>query len=547
MKPTSSFSRTILKFNTTVFAFLAWAQIALADVNLTATHTEQSGKPPEGAAQTGMIVLANEPDGGKSGMYLDFDLRAVAQKVTPLARLQVKDVVKLKVKHTNQKSTTERGIINVFLPEDAGRGVLPVKAGGYTNSYTIDVTRAVNEVLARPAAQKKLRLELRLEGKPLFYEVYGVLAGTNTPPPRLEIAPDAGWSDDWEQRVAPVAGGAMVYQEACLPLTDKRDNEVVLPLLYPAKKISEVIANVTGEKLQEGRDWILRDGKLVLPAGSHAPIQLNSEFFSTERKEKDGTVKKLSTQIRLMEGTWYHERQIIVSYKPVEKTRLFPAPISTLEQLPRLKKMLTAKAPVKMILFGDSISAGGNASKFQGCWPYQPTLGELVVRKLEKQYGSKIIFMNHSRAGATSSYAVGQADGQVGWFRPDLAIIAYGMNDRSPERRILHRANIEKIIDTIRERSPETEFVVVTPMLNNPKQPAGLDPVLFIRDEALKISRPGVAFVDITTTHLELIKHKNYLDTSGNGANHPNDFLHRIYAQRILEVLLPAEVRARSQ
>jgi acyl-CoA thioesterase-1 len=72
-----------------------------------------------------------------------------------------------------------------------------------------------------------------------------------------------------------------------------------------------------------------------------------------------------------------------------------------------------------------------------------------------------------------------------------------------------------------------------------------LDPVLFIRDEALKISRPGVAFVDITTTHLELIKHKNYLDTSGNGANHPNDFLHRIYAQRILEVLLPAAVQGK--
>ena len=77
-------------------------------------------------------------------------------------------------------------------------------------------------------------------------------------------------------------------------------------------------------------------------------------------------------------------------------------------------------------------------------------------------------------------------------------------------------------------------------MLNNPKQPVGLNPITFIHDEALKVTRPGVAFADVTAAHLELLKHKEYLDLSGNGANHPNDFLHRVYAQRVLEVLIPA-------
>ena len=61
-----------------------------------------------------------------------------------------------------------------------------------------------------------------------------------------------------------------------------------------------------------------------------------------------------------------------------------------------------------------------------------------------------------------------------------------------------------------------------------------------VRDEALKISLPGVAFVDMTTTQVEALRHKDYLDLSGNGANHPNDFLHRLYAQRVLEVLAPS-------
>jgi hypothetical protein len=36
-----------------------------------------------------------------------------------------------------------------------------------------------------------------------------------------------------------------------------------------------------------------------------------------------------------------------------------------------------------------------------------------------------------------------------------------------------------------------------------------------------------------------MLDRKEYLDTSGNGANHPNDFFQRVYAQRVLEVLSP--------
>jgi len=117
------------------------------------------------------------------------------------------------------------------------------------------------------------------------------------------------------------------------------------------------------------------------------------------------------------------------------------------------------------------------------------------------------------------------------------------MNDRAEKRIGSYRANMESILDTIRATSPETEFLVVTPMLNSPKQASGNDPVKFIRDEALKIQRPGTAFADITTSELDMLKRKDYLDLSGNGANHPNDFLHRIYAQRILEVLIPMKAR----
>jgi hypothetical protein len=47
----------------------------------------------------------------------------------------------------------------------------------------------------------------------------------------------------------------------------------------------------------------------------------------------------------------------------------------------------------------------------------------------------------------------------------------------------------------------------------------------------------GVAFVDVTTAHDKLLAKKAYVDMTGNGVNHPNDFLGRWYAQLIAALL----------
>lgn len=511
-----------------------------AFVNFTPQSVKQGGQPIAGTAKPGCVILTNEP-GGKSGALLEYDLSPLPDSVTPLARLQLGEVEKLTVKRPNQKMTAERAVMQVFYEADGQwklAGSLPTKAGGTINTYTIDVTPAINAALARPKDQRKITLDLRMEGKPLFYEVYAV---SEKPGPLLEVASSMGWVNDWEKRVAPIATAKEVYRESCLPLADTRDKELTLKLLYPAKKVTEVIHEATGETYEEGKDWVLRDGKVVLPAGTRIPIQITEEFYTDVKKDKDGNEKRTKTSVRLVPETWYHERQIAVSYEPASRDWSFAPAISKIDQLPRLKKLLEEKKPVKVVLFGDSISAGGDCSSLHGIPPFQLNYGELVAKKLAKHYGSEVTFINPSRPGATSAYGLGQVETQVGGFKPDLAIIAYGMNDRAPERSAVYKANLEGILDTIRKDSPETEFIVVTPMLNNPKQPTGLDPVKFIRDEALKIQRPGTAFADVTTAELDMINHKDYLDLSGNGANHPNDFLHRIYAQRILEVLIPAQ------
>lgn len=508
-------------------------------VALQPAAVSRTGAAVPGVEAPGRIVLSNEP-GGAAGVVLEYDLGAFADGVTPLARLKLVDLEKLKVKRPGEKASVERGAIHVFAVQPDGREVLAgsthLKPAGSTVSYFIDVTEAANAVLARPAAERKLRLAVRLTGKPAAYEVYALTVGA----PALELASPADWTDDAEKRVTSLLHGPEVYREACLPLAPAAGQEVALRLLYPARKVTEVIALDTGERLQEGRDWVLRDGRVILPPGTRAPVQVDAEFFLTERKEKDGTTKTVRTTVKLVSGSWYHERQLEVSYEPAARDWSWPAPRSTLADLPRTQKRLATKAPLTVVLFGDSISEGFDASGKNAVWPYQSGYGELVARQLRRVYGAPITFMNHARAGGTSAHALTQVDAQVAWFKPDLVLLAYGMNDRADARRVAYKENLEKIIAAVRARAPEAEFVVITPMLNNPKQPTGLDPVKFIRDEALSLQLPGVAFVDVTSAQLALLERKDYLDLSGNGANHPNDFLMRIYAQRVLEVLAPA-------
>jgi hypothetical protein len=229
---------------------------------------------------------------------------------------------------------------------------MPVKPGNAT-TYVLDVTDAVNALLGRLDGTRTLRLEVRITGKPLPYEVYGLPVAAGHTQPTLEVVSEPAWHDDWDERIAPLTT-ATIYREACLPLVEDRAAEAVVQLLYPARRIIEVVCNLTGEKLEAGRDYDLRDGLLVLRAGNPA-IQFAPEFFAVERKGRDGAVTTSRNAIQLMEGTWYQERQLEVTYEPVSRDWNMPTASSSLADLPRTRRLLEAKEPLRLILFGDSI------------------------------------------------------------------------------------------------------------------------------------------------------------------------------------------------
>ncbi|MGE3315659.1 MAG: SGNH/GDSL hydrolase family protein, partial [Planctomycetaceae bacterium] len=210
------------------------------------------------------------------------------------------------------------------------------------------------------------------------------------------------------------------------------------------------------------------------------------------------------------------------------------------DQLPRTIKKLNARMPIKLFLSGDSISEGYNATKFTKAEPGCPAYGELVARGLEKHYGCRVDFTNFAVAGWNASRGLGQViEKNLGAEKPDLVIIAYGMNDVFAKDAEKYQSTVREIMSTFRAQSPETEFVLVATMLGNAEWGMPMEQFPLYRDALNELRGDGVVLADLTAVWREFLKHKSFYDLAGNGVNHPNDFGHRVYAQTILALLVP--------
>jgi lysophospholipase L1-like esterase len=138
-----------------------------------------------------------------------------------------------------------------------------------------------------------------------------------------------------------------------------------------------------------------------------------------------------------------------------------------------------------------------------------------------------------------SEWGKDNAQVRVANGKPDLVIIAFGMNDGSAKvTPTTFAANIKAIMATVRLAQPKAEFILVAPMLPNPEAAEFIGRQNEYGPVLKAMMGPGVAFVDMTTVHAALLKGKKYRDMTGNNVNHPNDFLIRWYAQMTAGLLV---------
>ncbi|MBL8991868.1 MAG: SGNH/GDSL hydrolase family protein, partial [Spirochaetia bacterium] len=197
-----------------------------------------------------------------------------------------------------------------------------------------------------------------------------------------------------------------------------------------------------------------------------------------------------------------------------------------------------------LTFFGDSITVGAQASGF-----YKDTAGDkivnlpyapLVFERVKKKFpaSATLVYSNLAVGGKTSAWGV-QNIAEVVGTNPDIAVIAFGMNDGSGKVAVEeYQDNTRKMIEAIRAANAETAIILIAEFSPNPDLAlAHYDQRANNRNALRELfqSLDNAAFVDVGHVSRQIVAAKKFQDISGNNINHPNDFLHRIYADLVMK------------
>lgn len=331
----------------------------------------------------------------------------------------------------------------------------------------------------------------------------------------------------------------IIYREGLFFIQEADDQPPVARLLMSPREVLSLRSATALITYQPDRDYTINAAaqRVELPAGSRVPFRRRRDMYLPPESPMSIPHRAGDPQQHLYfsEGHVFHHQQAEISYTTDGRWDGF-VPRFAGDQLPRTMQRLEARDPMQIAVVGDSICAGGNAS--QDVEPYMPAFPQLVAMGLREVFGSAIHLTNLAKGGTSAGYGVEVAP-QIAQLRPDLTIIAFGMNDVGGPKPEPYARRIGQIMHIVREANPDAEFVLVATMLANPEwscTPA--QRFAPFRDALATLSGPGAALADLTSLWADLLQRKNYHDLTGNGVNHANDFGHRLYAQTILTLMV---------
>ncbi|GHV15528.1 hypothetical protein FACS1894219_12450 [Clostridia bacterium] len=290
----------------------------------------------------------------------------------------------------------------------------------------------------------------------------------------------------------------------------------------------------------EGKDYTVTANGIMPLANMTMPFIPFDEFYLEDGSKYSSfpTEGNFRGFLRFEEGSFFHERQIVITYTHAEENPVYPRKGG---KLPGLYRKLDEAETIKIFVNGDSITEGYNASGFVNAPPYQSAYPGIFAEKFAALFNVQTEIVNIASAGKNSSWGVTVTAKYLMEnpdYVPDIFICAFGMNDGSLSAS-KHTDLIRKIIAPVRERNPDCAIVLAATMLPNPLLPgfsqnqAEYAPALLELEDEI----PECVVADVTSVHSEILTRKRYYDMTGNNVNHPNDFLHRIYAEVITDAV----------
>ena len=292
------------------------------------------------------------------------------------------------------------------------------------------------------------------------------------------------------------------------------------------------------KKKYDSREYMFEDGKLFRTKNSSIPFLTQEEYYP-EFSSENTKAKKDGGNVLFSEGNFFSYKQVVVTYKHLDDWKGF-IPLNQNEKFKDVLPLIKSGKQVNVVFFGDSITAGCNASKTLGFAPFADRYSDQVVEYLKRRYNnSNIISTNVAVGGKDSEWGIQSVEETLKKVVPDLAVVAFGMNDvRLTPKEYVEK--IETMTNMIFKANKKANLLIVAPMLPNPeaeyfyKQQPDFEKALI----EWFAEREQIAIAPVTSMHKSLLARKKYADMTGNNINHPNDFLVRIYAQTLLKTML---------
>ncbi len=341
--------------------------------------------------------------------------------------------------------------------------------------------------------------------------------------------------------------GDTVYNESVVFVPDEEGN-MSAPLFYKADKILSVRDSTLRIVYEEGKDYILKDGRLWRTENSAIPHFTYDEFFCPNEIGDLIMNYDFGGHLKVDGGHFFYPKNIHVTYTHSDKWPWKIPEFKGERCLPRLMSKLRSCQVMTAVFFGDSVTSGDEVSGFLNIEPYQPIWTSLFCKCLQSKYGCVTHEIDTALGGTDTEWGLQYAKARVAALKPDFVILGFGNNDRCPTAE--YKEKIKKIISLVREDSPETEFILVDPMTpnrfisrttDNYRWYATQDEYALAQLE-LENELEGVAALEIMQFHINFQERKRFWDINCNNINHPNDFFYRFMAQVCTALVVPDEL-----
>ena len=375
--------------------------------------------------------------------------------------------------------------------------------------------------------------------------------------------------EDMIEAMQNIFSGTTSVKETVMFL-DKGD---VKSLLYPIKSIVSVTSYDGKTTYEEGKDYVVEDGKLKVTENSAIKCITSEKYYNHA-----GSIIQMNGKPMFWGESQVKAWQVSVTYEHDAAWEGYVQE-SQLDVYQNFVKKLIAGENVTVFFYGDSITWGACSTYAEGVQPKQGAYAMLFTEALADLFGYKVKYVNTGLQASmpchtvpSTEYGTGDRgtityvntaiggwnsnDGvtnfdkfvkeQVEKHGCDLFVLGYGMNDGGMAA-TQTKANTKKMIDAMYEIKPEVSVMIVSTM--TPHSGSNWDHVSIQQQEKQLLTlakqyrkdEKNVAVACVNSVSVAVQEHKTFNDYSGNNINHPNDWFYRVYAQTLLQTLIGYE------